>query len=68
MLHLHLPFLPLIDHSMLILLSMGVKQEIKMFVGCGLFGVIKFQPYRGIQVAVKKLFSHTRTESLRHIA
>ena len=39
-----------------------------IFIGHGSFGVIKFQQYKGIQVAVKEFLPHTRAESVRYKA
>ena len=35
------------------------KKEIEVFVGCGSFGVVRLQFFRGIKVAVKELLPRT---------
>lgn len=59
--------LPLIDRSMLID-PVQCESDKDIFVGRGSFGIIKFQQYRGIQVAVKEFLPRTRAESVRYEA
>ena len=61
------PTLPLIDRSMLAD-PIQCESDKDIFVGRGSFGVIKFQQYRGIQVAVKEFLPRTRAESVRYEA
>ena len=65
-----IPTLPLIDRSMLTNPTQygSNARDKDVFVGRGSFGIIKFQQYRGIQVAVKEFLPHTRAESVRHEA
>lgn len=61
------PTLPIIDHSMLTD-PIQCESDKDIFVGRGSFGIIKFQQYRGIQVAVKEFLPRTRAESVRYEA
>lgn len=63
---LSLPKLPHIDRSMLTNPSeLGTAASDRdIFVGRGSFGIVKFQQYRGIHVAVKEFLPRTRVESV----
>ena len=61
------PTLPLIDRSMLAN-PIQCESDKDIFVGRGSFGVIKFQQYKGIPVAVKEFLPRTRAESVRYEA
>ena len=65
-----IPTLPLVDSSMLTNPTQygSNARDKAVFVGRGSFGVVKFQQYRGIQVAVKEFLPHTRAESVRYEA
>ena len=66
-----IPTLPLIDRSMLTnptQYGLSNTRDKDVFVGRGSFGVIKFQQYRGIQVAVKEFLPRTRAESVKYEA
>lgn len=44
--------------------ELGMYSDDRVFVGKGSFGVVKYQTYRGIQVAVKEFLPHTLKESV----